>query len=79
MLLTDKKYLKQAFKFGQLKRAWLVESPMNEGVWEMEFDVKNDDSIAAMTARGESKRFRSLEAARVFAQDIGFKSMEINW
>lgn len=78
-VVNDKKYFANLFKLGALRRVDLVEAPLKKDRWEMVVITKNNEQLQIETARGDSKTFASLEAARQFAEDIGFKKMEISW
>lgn len=78
-VVMDKKYFSKLFQIGALRRVDLLEAPFKPGKWEMMLVTTQDKELQVETARGETKIFSSLEAARQFAEDIGFKKMELSW
>lgn len=78
-VVNDKKYFTSLFKLGALRRVDLVEAPFDPGKWEMVVVTTQDKKIPVETARGEPRIFSSLESARQYAQDIGFKKIELSW
>lgn len=78
-VVHDKKYFANLFQFGLLHYVYLADAPMKEDRWEMIIETKSGEQLQVETARGEPKTFASLEAARKFAEDIGFDGMEVSW
>jgi len=78
-VVMDKKYFSNLFQIGALRRVDLVEAPFKRGKWEMVFVTTQNKELQVETSRGETKVFSSLEAARQFAEDIGFNKMELSW
>lgn len=77
--VNDKKFISTLFRLGGLRRVDLVESPFKKGRWEMIVVTTKGHEFQVETARGEAKTFASLEAARQFASEIGFQSIQISW
>lgn len=78
-VVNDKKYFSNLFKLGALRRVDLVEALMQNDRWEMIVVTNQGVEIQVETARGEPKTFASLEAAKQFANSIGFQSIQISW
>lgn len=79
MITHDKKYLSELFRLGLLCDVDLVEAPLKRSRWEMLFETRDGRTIYAETRRGEPKTFASIEAAKKYAADLGFKKMELCW
>lgn len=73
--------IKLLFDVGHIKKPVITHSMMSQK-WQLMFDVKEkkqERTVVLESKRGKVRQFSTIEAAIKLLEDIGFKSVNINF